>query len=102
MFLDLPLPLHELPAIFSLSVHTPWGPDGPVYVSILLKSYRRADVAKWAAHFGTEVTEGEPRRLYEGAPWERPVETVYETRGFRVSVRTTVPVKAPAPVGGAA
>jgi hypothetical protein len=89
----LNLPLHKLPGIFSVDIYSPDSPAEPVGVTILLKGYRRADVAKWAAHLGSEVTEGEPKPDPVGTMWERTVETVQETGGFRISVRTTVPAK---------
>lgn len=95
----LDLPLYKLPGIFSMNIQMPPTPGDPIYVAILLKGYRRADVAKWARHFGSEVVEGEPRRQSVGDGWERHVETAHEARGFRIHVRTTVPVKAPVPVG---
>lgn len=91
----LDLPLHQLPGVYSMHVMAHDARGEKAIVFILLKGERRADVAKWARHFGSDVVEDEPRPDDVGG-WERLVTTAFDVPGFRVTVRTIIPTKAPA------
>jgi len=85
-----------LPRIFSLRVTPSYTGEGPVTVSILLDSCRRAAVEKWATRLGVEVVDLPPRHNRQIDRWTHTFEAVLEDKECRVKVWTSVDLDAPA------
>ena len=85
-----------LPRIFQISVDPSYPGERTTRVSILLSGDRRADVQRWAARLGVEVSERETRPLFPGDRWARRAEAVAEVPGFRVTVWTRIAPQASA------
>jgi hypothetical protein len=89
-----------LPRVFSLRVSPSYTGEGPVTVSILLDSCRRAAVAKWAARLGVEVADLTPYQSRPGDRWTHTYEAVLEDKACRVRVWTSLDLDAPAEPAG--
>lgn len=79
-----------LPRVFSLRVSPSYTGAGPVTVSILLDSCRRAAVEKWADRLGVEVVDLKPYQPRPGDGWTHTYEAVREDRDCRVRVWTAL------------
>jgi len=95
-FGELQINTKGLPRIFSISLNLSHPGERVTRVSILLSGDCRADVQRWAARLGVEVSEREARALYPGDRWARRAEAVAEVPGFRVTVWTRLAPQASA------